>query len=81
MQTPSVLRAACLAALATFASAAFAASPPALVEAAKAGDTPRALALLREADADAAEADGTTALHWAVRNDDVELATRLLEAG
>ena len=32
-------------------------------------------------DANAAEADGTTALHWAVEHDDLELATALLAAG
>src|SRR5690606_37738090 len=81
MPIASVLRAAGLAALAALASSAFAASPPELVGAAKAGDTRTALALLREADANAAETDGTTALHWASRNDDIELASALLEAG
>ena len=30
---------------------------------------------------DAAEPDGTTALHWAVYNDDLAMADRLLDAG
>jgi len=81
MRTASALRALGLAALAAAVSGAFAASPPPLVEAAKAGDTRTALTLLRETDVNAAQADGTTALHWASRNDDVELATKLIEAG
>ncbi|HEX6992785.1 MAG TPA: ankyrin repeat domain-containing protein [Gammaproteobacteria bacterium] len=81
MRTAALLRAAGLAALAAAVSGAFAASPPPLVQAAKAGDTRAALTLVREADVNAAEADGTTALHWASRNDDVELATKLVEAG
>lgn len=53
-----------------------------LVEAARAGNTAAAVALLqRKANPNAAEPDGTTALHWAVRNDDVALADRLLKAG
>lgn len=64
-----------------FCSSSFAAGS-ALVAAAKDGDHARALALLADsADVTAAEADGTTALHWAVRYDDVELAERLIEAG
>lgn len=81
MRTAALLRAAVLAALAASATGTFAASPPPLVEAAKAGDTRTALALLREADVNAPQADGTTALHWASRNDDVELAAKLIEAG
>lgn len=53
-----------------------------LAEAAKAGNTAQALALLdQKADPNSAELDGTTALHWAVRNNDLDLATRLLAAG
>ena len=53
-----------------------------LVEAAKSGDRPAALALIgQRADVNAPEADGTTALHWAVHHDDLELADRLLRAG
>ena len=48
----------------------------------KAGESAAALSLLqRKADPNAAEADGTTALHWAVRNDDATLVDRLLRAG
>ena len=53
-----------------------------LLEAARRGDTDAALNLLSEgAAADMREADGTTALHWAVYNGDVELVRRLLAAG
>ena len=38
-------------------------------------------ALARKADVNAAQVDGTTALHWAVELDDVELAELLLTAG
>jgi ankyrin repeat protein len=38
-------------------------------------------ALARKADVNAAQVDGTTALHWAVERDDVELAELLLIAG
>ena len=38
-------------------------------------------ALARKADVNAAQTDGTTALHWAVERDDVELAELLLTAG
>jgi ankyrin repeat protein len=55
---------------------------PALVDAARRGDSPAALGLLAErVDANQTESDGTTALHWAVHNDDAALVTRLLAAG
>ena len=38
-------------------------------------------ALARKADVNAAQVDGTTALHWAVEHDDVEMADLLLRAG
>ena len=60
--------------------AAPAASP--LAEAVKSGDRAAALALLaKRADVNAPEADGTTALHWAVNRDDLDLVNRLLRAG
>ena len=51
-----------------------------LVEAAKAGNSAaRAVALLqKKVDPNAAEPDGTTALHWAVRNNDATLVDRLI---
>jgi ankyrin repeat protein len=54
----------------------------ALIDAVKRDDrrAVRAL-LLQHADVNAAEADGTTALHWASRSDDVELVRLLVRAG
>jgi ankyrin repeat protein len=53
-----------------------------LVQAAKAGDTTTAIALLgKRADPNGAEPDGTTPLHWAVRNNDTALVERLIKAG
>ena len=48
----------------------------------KTGDRAAARALLAEgADPDDADADGTTALHWAIHHADAELAKALLDAG
>jgi ankyrin repeat protein len=59
-----------------------AASDTRLVDALKAADTAAALALLdQRVDVNVPEPDGTTALHWAVRLDDVALVNRLLRAG
>jgi ankyrin repeat protein len=53
-----------------------------LVEAVKTGNADAAAALLKQRlDPNVAEADGTTALHWAVRNNDLTLIDRLLAAG
>jgi ankyrin repeat protein len=53
-----------------------------LVAAVKAGESAAAVLLLqRKVDPNAAEVDGTTALHWAVRNGDATLVDRLLRAG
>jgi uncharacterized protein len=58
-----------------------AAAPP-LVEAVKSADRTAALALIAQnVDVNAPEADGTTALHWAVHHNDLDLATRLIRAG
>ena len=59
-----------------------AADTPALVTAAENGDRQQALALLEShVDVTAPSPDGTTALHFAVLHDDVDLARRLLGAG
>lgn len=53
-----------------------------LVDAVKAGDRAAALALIaRRAGVNTPEPDGTTALHWAVQRNDLELVDRLLRAG
>jgi ankyrin repeat protein len=72
-----------LVATAALAAASFAhAAPPRLVQALKDGDRATAMALARDAaEATAKEADGTTALHWAVRQSDAEVVDRLLRAG
>jgi ankyrin repeat protein len=60
---------------------AFAAAAP-LVDAVKAKDKAAVAALLqKKVDVNAAENDGTTALHWAVAQDDLDLAERLIRAG
>ena len=53
-----------------------------LIEAVKAADVNAVRALLEQrADASVTEADGSSALHWAVQNDDVETAELLIRAG
>ena len=53
-----------------------------LADAVKNGDRDQVHALLqKKADVNAAEPDGTTALHWAVYRNDVETAVLLLRAG
>src|SRR6185369_1235278 len=59
-----------------------AAGPSGLVDAVKSGDRAAALALLQQkVNVNTPEADGTTALHWAVQRDDFDLADRLIKAG
>ncbi len=78
----SCIRIALAAALAIAACNAAAAEPSQLLQAIKSGDRTAALALARQkSELAATEADGTTALHWAVRQDDLELIERLLRAG
>jgi len=53
-----------------------------LLEAVKGQDTEAVGELLaRQADVNATQPDGATALHWAVYRDDLEMAGRLLDAG
>ena len=54
----------------------------ALIDAVKAGNRAAVRALLKQrADVNAAEADGMTALHWAVRGDDLDTVQLLIRAG
>ena len=77
-----VLALACLCASAAASPAAAAARENPLAEAARRADASAVRALLDGgADANAPEADGTTALHWAVRLDDLELAELLIDGG
>src|SRR5215472_3253485 len=53
-----------------------------LIDAVKAGNAPMVRTLLkRRPDVNSPEPDGMTALHWAVRNNDVETAQLLIRAG
>ncbi len=53
-----------------------------VADAVRDGDRASALALLKQhADVNAAEPDGTTALDWAVRQDDGDMVDRLIKAG
>ena len=53
-----------------------------LAEAVKKGDKASAAALLQQkVDVNAPEVDGTTALHWAVRADDLALVDKLIAGG
>jgi ankyrin len=65
-----------------FGAMTIAAERPALIEAAKAGDRAAVRALLQQkVDANAADADGTTALHWAAYHDDFDSVDLLIKAG
>jgi ankyrin repeat protein len=64
------------------ATSGFAAGDARLAQAAKMGDTAAVTSLLQQkVDVNAPEVDGTTALHWAVRADDLEMTDRLIRAG
>ena len=72
---------ACMALLASAIMAAQDARPP-VVAAAKEGDQPALRLLLqKKANVNAAEPDGSTALHWAAYRDDLEITGLLLRAG
>src|SRR5687768_16555992 len=69
-------------AIVAVAATAYAAGDTRLVSAVKIGDATTAAALLaKKADPNGAEPDGTTPLHWAVRNVAAMLVDRLLKAG
>jgi uncharacterized protein len=66
----------------TGSAAADAARDQQFVQAVKTGNSRTAFALIDErVDPNAAERDGTTALHWAVRNNDLAMVDRLIAAG
>src|SRR5678816_2157217 len=53
-----------------------------LIDAVKGGNKPLAQTLIQQrVDVNASEADGTTALHWAVRLQDVQTTDALIRAG
>jgi len=83
MKLRSVLLCAAVCVLGGSAFAATLNTPAArLVDAVKTGDRNTAIALINQkADVNAAEADGTTALMWASRRDDLDMADRLIHAG
>jgi len=84
MSRPRVHRAllAFFAAFAAFAVVASAAERASLIDAARSADAAAIRTLLqKKPDANAAEADGTTALHWASYRDDLEAADVLIRAG
>ena len=63
-------------------ASAVAATPAPLADAAEQRDQASVRALLKNgSDVNAAQADGTTALHWAAFNDDAETAALLVKAG
>ena len=74
------LLACCVATL--FSVAGLAAADSDLADAVMAGDRAAVRRLLQQAaDVNAAQVDGTTALHWAIRRDDLEIAHLLIGAG
>ena len=67
--------------LAAVASLGAAGAGTTLIDAVKSGDRAGVRTLLNRTSVNATEADGMTALHWAVRADDAETAQMLLRAG
>lgn len=73
---------AALAIVFTFSGVPAKAADSPLADAAEKADRPRVRALLKErADANAAQVDGMTALHWAAYHDDADTAKLLIAAG
>ena len=71
----------CLYAAAVGAGSAYAATTD-VADAAKRGDRDAVrAALARKADVNAAQIDGSTALHWAAERDDLDMADQLIRAG
>ncbi len=85
MKKPSCLRARrgfVISCVLLCAAAATAAERPTIVDAAKNADKEALRTLItKKIDVNAAEADGTTALHWAAYRDEVESADLLIRAG
>jgi uncharacterized protein len=82
MTRPSLLLPSAILALLAYAAPVPAGPSPSLADAAEKSDRARVLALLKQrADVNAPQADGMTALHWAVYHDDGEIAARLMQAG
>jgi ankyrin repeat protein len=67
--------------LAAVVSVTSAASGTSLIDAVKAGNRAAVRTLVTRSTVNGSEADGMTALHWAVRADDLETVTLLLKAG
>ena len=67
--------------LATLLPAVAAAADVSLIEAAKGGDVETVRGLLSDVDVNEAQADGTTALHWAVHLDNAKLVDLLITSG
>ena len=69
-------------ALASVLTASASGNGTSLIDAVKSGNTQTIRTLLKQhPDVNAQEADGMTALHWAVRNDDTETVQLLIRAG
>ena len=82
MKARELLRAPAAAVIAAVAVAGVARAQDTLVELAQAKNHDAAVAMIAKGgDVRARSADGTTALHWAVYNDDVDLVQRLIRAG
>jgi len=82
MRIVLTLLVACAMAVNAFAADTVANKDTRLVQAAKAGNSAAAMALIQKrVDPNVAEPDGTTPLHWAVRNNDLTLVERLIKAG